>query len=403
MKLALLLIFILSFFNHVLNRSDCKDPYCSKCYSNPYNCMECVNGYGVNDYFSCVKLVSCLGIPNCDYCSANDIFHCFQCSEHYKLNNKLICVKYCYDFSCDKCSDELQGSCLNCKDGWLLISGKCVAEGTIGLISFFCSFALLTLAIILVIGYLKGWFQNGCKNLMDQFISNNSSSSSNAAANNNNNIQANLSFDNDPNNSIIIENIINSQHNKNTNFNNIETCSALKSELPENKIEIEIPIKSPTNNFSKEGINKVLSYSNQEPKLMDTIYLCIICLQNPGVFKSKCGCYLCIDHKNSINSNENNINHANQNNKNIVTECPKCKIKLLFDEDDSEVKPVKSLHKEDEEYKDEIDINMCGICYEINNSLASYHDECALKVCRCCHYKCLKNSRKCPYCRLKVY
>jgi len=129
--------------------------------------------------------------------------------------------------------------------------------------------------------------------------------------------------------------------------------------------------------------------------------LCTFCENNTKKYKLKCGCYMCdlcinkkvFETKNIDNNNINNINNINQignavDEKNppisIINTCPKCNVEIIYIDDEE---------------------NVCAICLENidKNMLVNFHNYCSLKVCRECHYSCLKSSSICPYCRKGIY
>ena len=88
-------------------------------------CYLCKNGYALND-----NICYC-NIANCEQCGINS---CLVCKSGYIYNNKSkICEKLkdenkksCYDENCDICFSELEGACINCKEGFEQKKGKCI-------------------------------------------------------------------------------------------------------------------------------------------------------------------------------------------------------------------------------------------------------------------------------------
>ena len=91
------------------------------------------------------------------------------------------------------------------------------------------------------------------------------------------------------------------------------------------------------------------------------------------LYKANCGCIFCELHKNSIANNSKGVENEEKL-------CPKCNTKVVSFE--------KRMN------------NSCEICFEFKENLINFHKTCNLKVCKECRRHCIKQSKKCPNCRV---
>ena len=116
-------------FNLVDGTCPCYDFRCALCPTSFYdnsNCQLCKNGY-YNNNNRCY-----CDVEGCAVCENNN--KCLVCYDGYILNSDNKCDKQteenrfnCYDPNCDICLSEAQGTCEECKTGFNLTKGECIA------------------------------------------------------------------------------------------------------------------------------------------------------------------------------------------------------------------------------------------------------------------------------------
>ena len=105
----------------------CLNSSCALCTTGLYSlntCHLCKNGY-IFDNYECY-----CNISNCEQCGDDK---CLLCKTGYFYDNKTNkCEKQnnennikCYDKNCNDCFSELEGACVNCKEGFITKKGKC--------------------------------------------------------------------------------------------------------------------------------------------------------------------------------------------------------------------------------------------------------------------------------------
>ena len=112
----------------------CYDRNCKVCSSSLYGaCSECYEGFALSADNTCrCKINHCLLCDDhiCDVCERGYILSEYHTS--CELNLKYKKGEYCNDTNCYICMDDLEGSCLECKDGYNLINGSCYLNPTSG-------------------------------------------------------------------------------------------------------------------------------------------------------------------------------------------------------------------------------------------------------------------------------
>ena len=112
----------------------CYDRNCKTCSSSLYGaCTECHVGYALSTDNTCrCKINHCLLCDDhiCNVCERGYILSEFgtSCEFSYDYKNG----EYCNDIHCDICMNDLDGSCLKCKDGYNLINGVCSLNPSLG-------------------------------------------------------------------------------------------------------------------------------------------------------------------------------------------------------------------------------------------------------------------------------
>ena len=105
----------------------CYDRNCKSCLSSLYGaCTECHTGYALSTDNTCrCKIEHCLLCDDhiCNVCERGYILSEFNtsCEISYEYKNG----EYCFDIDCEICMNDLEGSCLKCKDGYNLVNGTC--------------------------------------------------------------------------------------------------------------------------------------------------------------------------------------------------------------------------------------------------------------------------------------
>jgi len=293
------------------------------------------------------------------------------------------CLLECYDSNCLICTDYTKSGCVSCVEDFNLNDFK-TCEDTTGFIlmyAFYSLISLIGLIVILTFSLIYGLYR--CRN--------NNNENENNINENENHINVNID---DPKNKVI-ENFINAQRIKNkiVMIKKSETNENLnelpKENLSDNNNPYKLSIETQNKNNSTKRLT-IIDNNNDLNKLPEVIRknyenLCVICKQNKNVlFKTTCGCYFCSEDKNIITNNQK-----------VITDykCPKCNVETRFeDKNDETINKLESLN-----------VISCGICYMNNEDLASYHDNCGLRVCRECHFKAMNKSNLCPYCRKQIY
>ena len=268
---------------------------------------------------------------------------------------------------CIKCPNRNENTCNECKEGYFLNNGFCLENMILYIIVGGSIGGSISIAII--VGLITKSCCPGCvcnKNLLNRQVS-----------------------------------IVNLPQNTNTDFvnNNTNNNAAENNTLNppisqinnDHTLEIEIIIKSQLskiNKYSNKNINENLII------LVNNKNLCLVCQQNNGEIQTKCGCYVCKNDKDIITGS-------------VDYKCPKCNIVTSVDKNNILVNDTDNVvvdeKKEMVVQLQSINISSCGICYDRNGDLASYHDKCGLKVCLDCHYRSLKASNLCPYCRKIIF
>ena len=112
----------------------CYDRNCKSCSSSLYGaCNECYEGFALSTDNTCrCKINHCLLCNDhiCDVCERGYILSEFHTSCEFSLKYKN--GEYCNDTNCDICMDNLEGSCLRCRDGYNLINGSCYLNPSLG-------------------------------------------------------------------------------------------------------------------------------------------------------------------------------------------------------------------------------------------------------------------------------
>jgi len=382
-----------------------------------YICTKCDAGYGLvnGDCFQ-LEPINC-NVDNCSLCFTEALSTCYSCNKNYQKTLFGKCEIECFSPNCLKCTDKLSDSCIACSGSFYLKDGKCEELTTLIAISVVFSIIGVITLIILIVVFSK---HCNCRNTADYLQNSERSPYFNGAVNNND-----LNIINIEIKAAVIENIIQNQRSKipNNTINSIHTFNTINT-INSNTINIKnknnfriyspkSPKQAPIKLYIIDENNNDGSINIEKSYTLDNKNICVVCNQNNGEFKTKCGCYLCEEHKKALSINKEDkenktVNNAKdyeakQSNKednyadnNAEYKCPKCNINTKIDDSKTENRVL--IHRDDS-----LNITKCGICYESNGDLASCHDECKLKVCRDCHYKILNGSNLCPYCRKQIY
>ena len=112
----------------------CYDRNCKYCSSSLYGgCTECHIGYALSTDNTCrCKINHCLLCDDqiCNVCERGYILSDLQTSCEFSQEYKI--GDYCLDKNCEICMDDLEGSCLKCKDGYNLLDGDCHVNPSLG-------------------------------------------------------------------------------------------------------------------------------------------------------------------------------------------------------------------------------------------------------------------------------
>ena len=297
------------------------DINCEKCFDNNGICKQCKNLYILEDN-TCIKHCS---DPNCLKCTLlNSNEQCSECKSGYYLNNGK-CKYICNITNCIDCilEEDLE-ICKKCDTGFNLDESKNICKKLTNYISIAFAIIGILIIIICIISfclYRKKRREYRRELMAMRYMANNQGG-----------------------------NVVYYRRNDNSNINELE--SAQRTPLSKGELADE--------------------FDMQKRKMEKGNQLCQFCKQNPGKYKSDCGCIVCKEHSNLKKVEGDGESY------NVCFSCGKIVKKII---------PIKL---------------ECHICMQKKINVAHFKCDCALEVCKECYIKCKMSSDKCPGCRAKI-